>query len=135
MKRPLFVALALLLAPGSALAVTPADFLLEDGEDLIALCTVSADDPYREEAIHLCHGFAIGTYRTIGAMTRHKDLEPLFCAPNPGPTRDQAIAAFVAWARKNPEHQGDPPEEYIGRYLIVEFPCPKPGTAKTPSSK
>jgi len=129
MRATLAIVAAGLLAAGGAGAVTQEDFLLKDGEDLVDLCTVGVDDPLYVPAIHMCHGFAVGTYRTIGAMTRHKDLEPLFCPPNPVPTRNEGIAAFVGWARKNPEHQGDPPEEYVGRFLIVSFPCPEPPSA------
>jgi len=130
MRSIVALAAAGLVAAGSAGAVSQEQFQLRDGSDLVALCTVEVGDPLHAQAIHLCHGFAVGTYRTIQAMTHHKDLEPLFCPPDPGPTRNEGVAAFVSWAGKNPEHQGDSPEEYVGRFLIAAFPCSEPAAAE-----
>src|SRR5262245_19627652 len=136
MMKPMLAGIAAaLVAAGGAGAVTRDNFQLRDGADLVALCTVSEDDPLHAEAIHLCHGFAVGTYRTIMALTHYKNLEPLFCPPNPGPTRNEGIAAFVEWAAKNPQYQGDSPEEYVGRFLIVSLPCPKPSAAAGSSAQ
>jgi Rap1a immunity proteins len=116
------VMLALMGAPAGA--VTRENFQLRTGADLLALCSVAADDPLHLEAIHMCHGFAVGTFRTIMALTAYKGLEPIIC-PDPPPTRDEGVARFVAWGKANPQYQGDAAVQFLGRFLLQTFPCAK----------
>jgi hypothetical protein len=109
----------------TAQAVTEDAFKLRTGADLVALCTTPPDDPLHASAVHMCHGFAVGTYQTIQAMTTHRKLTPLFCPPEPQPTRNEAIQRFVDWSRQHEEYSNNPPAELIGRYLISHFPCAK----------
>jgi hypothetical protein len=108
-----------------AFAVTPESFQMKTGADLVTLCATPTDDPLYAAAIHFCHGFCAGTYQTVQAVTNHKNVKPIFCAPNPPPSRNDAVQRFVAWAQKNPQYHSDAPAELIGRFLVTEFPCPK----------
>ena len=49
---------------------------------------------------------------------------PIFCLPNPSPTFDQARAAFVAWARANPQHGAEPAVDGLTRFAAETYPCP-----------
>ena len=46
-------------------------------------------------------------------MTRRagSDRKPLFCLPNPQPSRDEAIRAFVASAKAHPQYNNEPAVE------------------------
>jgi hypothetical protein len=114
----------LILGPCVAAAVTEDNFRLRNGGDLVELCAVGDNDPLRVAAIHMCHGFGAGTYQTIQALTAGQKLPRLVCPSDPPPTRNDAIAAFVAWARRNAQHLGEPPADLVGRFLIATYPCP-----------
>jgi hypothetical protein len=123
--RVLAMAAGLLVAAGSAHAVTEANFQLRNGADLVALCGVAKDDPLRLAALQMCEGYYVGVYQTILAMTTHKGEQPLFCPPNPPPERNEAIARFVDWSKDKTQYQGDRPADFLGRFLIEVFACPK----------
>lgn len=119
-------AMTLLLAGGTtAGAVTEENFQLRSGADLLALCSVPADDPLRTAAIQMCHGFCVGVYQTIMAFTMRDKVPPIVCPPDPPPSRADAIAQFVTWAKTDAEHQNERPADFVGRYLIMKWPCPK----------
>jgi hypothetical protein len=39
------------------------------------------------------------------------------------PTRDQAFAGFVQWARANPGQLDQPPQDGLVAFLSSQFPC------------
>jgi Rap1a immunity proteins len=106
-----------------AAAITSEEFRLRSGADIVALCATTASDPLYTAAVHMCHGFGAGTYQTIMAMTRHQKVTPLICAPEPVPSRNETVARFLEWARRNPQYLTDPAVETMGRFFITEFPC------------
>jgi len=119
-------AMTVLLVGGTSVpAVTEENFQLRSGADLVALCNAPADDPLRASAIHMCHGFCAGVYQTIMAFTMRDKVQPIVCPPDPPPSRAEAIAQFVTWAKSDVQHQGERPADYVGRYLIATYPCPK----------
>ena len=129
-------AMTVLLAGGTSVrAVTEENFQLRTGADLLALCSAPADDPLQASAIHMCHGFCVGVYQTIMAFTMHDKVQPIVCPPNPPPRRTEAIAQFVTWAKSDTEHQGERPADFVGRYLITTYPCPKGEEASHRRSK
>jgi hypothetical protein len=71
----------------------------------------------------MCHGFGAGTFQTIMALTRHEKLEPVLCPPEPTPSRNETVARFLEWAKRNPQHLTEPAVELVGRFLIVTFGC------------
>jgi hypothetical protein len=126
----LMVAVALALA-GPASAITGDEFLLRSGADVVALCSAPASDPLYTAAIHMCHGFGAGTYQTIVAMTRHEKVEPVLCAPQPVPSRNDVVARFLEWAKQNPQHMTDPAVETLGRFFLTTYPCRRPAQGGT----
>jgi hypothetical protein len=125
MKRTLLSLLLLTGWPAVAFGgeVTVQDFQVKTTADLLDLCTVSPDDPRHEAAIHFCHGFLVGAYAYHQAAAAGPGGHPLVCAPDPPPTRNEAIAEFVAWAQAHPEYQGDQPVETEFRFLVAKWPC------------
>jgi hypothetical protein len=119
---------AVLLAAGSAGAVTEENFKLRTGVDIVELCSVGVDDPLFVAAIHMCHGFGASSYQTLVAINTHKDIGMFFCPPAPAVSRNQAVADFLAWAKEpqNASHLNDSPAALVGRYLLTKYPCPKP---------
>ena len=119
----LSIALAALVAPVPASAISGDEFRLRSGADLVALCAAPATDPLYTAAVHMCHGFGAGTYQTLVAVTRHEKLQPILCPPEPVPSRNETVRRFLEWAGRNPQHLQEPPAETVGRFLVTEFPC------------
>lgn len=121
-------ALIVLLTFGSvapAPAITEDEFRLRSGSDIVALCAASPDDPLYMPAIHMCHGFGAGTFQTIMALTRHDKLAPVLCPQQPTPSRNETVGKFLEWAGRHPQHQTEPAVEFVGRFFLTAFPCPK----------
>ena len=108
-------------APASA--ITAEEFRLRSGADIVALCASSAADPLYTAAVHMCHGFGAGTYQTIAALTRHDKLQPIICAPEAAPSRNETVGRFLEWARRNPQYLNEPAVEVMARFFVTEFPC------------
>ena len=123
------VVLASLLVPGLAgAAVTDDDFVLATTQNLVNLCSVSPSDPRAKEAIQMCEGYVVGAFHFYLATNSGKsdrgDMR-LVCMPNPPPSRDEAIAMFVEWAKTNPQYMKEPPVESEFRFLSAKWPCKK----------
>ncbi|PYM66321.1 MAG: hypothetical protein DME11_07625 [Candidatus Rokuibacteriota bacterium] len=104
-------------------AITPEEFRLRSGADVVALCSTPASDPLYSAAVHMCHGFGAGAYQTIMAMTRHEKLKPVVCPPDPPLSRNEAVRRFVQWASDNPRYLTEPAVEVVGRFFATQFPC------------
>jgi len=103
-------------------AVTEADFQMRTAQDLVDLCSAAQNDPLATPAVNFCHGFAIGVYQALSseqAAMRRK----LFCLPDPPPTRNQALADFVSWARTTPSALAERPADAILHFLTQRYPC------------
>jgi Rap1a immunity proteins len=99
------------------------DFQAKTTGDLVRLCEASATDDIGIAALHFCHGFAVGAYQYHQIAAAAQQKPPLFCEPKPLPTRNEAIAGFVSWAKQNPGAMDTPPAEGIFRYLAQRYPC------------
>jgi len=88
--------LAIGLAATTATASNAKDFLVDSTQDLADLCAVSTDDPDYRAALHFCHGFMVGAYH-YHAVTEGVQNPNYFCAPEPAPTRNEIVDAFVKW--------------------------------------
>jgi hypothetical protein len=112
---------ASLPATGNA-AVSEDTFVVRTTGDLVELCEAAPTDSLYTAAINFCHGFSSGVYRVLEeenmAAARH-----MFCMPDPGPHRNEAIAAFVKWVDANPSEKAQPPADGIASYLTKNFPC------------
>ena len=113
---------AALPAPGNA-AVTEDTFLLHTTSDLVELCSIAPSDPMGTAALNFCHGFAVGVYRVLEAENAAKRSGKLFCVTDPLPTRNQAIADFVQWAKATPEVMSHTPADAIAGYVMKKYPC------------
>lgn len=120
--------IALMLSPGIAgAAVTDEDFEVKTTRNLINLCAVSADDPRAKEAIQMCQGYLVGAFQYYLATEtgQAKDSMRLVCIPNPAPTRNEAVAMFVEWAKARPQYMNEVPVDTEFRFLSEKWPCKK----------
>ncbi len=104
-------------------AVTPDDFLIDNMFDLAELCSTSQNDPIHTAAANFCQGYVVGAYHYYRALTSKPGEKPLFCLPNPQPSRNEAIGLFVAWARANPQYNNEPAVEALFKFAIEKWPC------------
>jgi hypothetical protein len=119
------VSLCAALSAGPArAAVTADDFLLRNTGDLVALCSADKSDPLYTAASNFCHGFAVGVYRVLAEEDAAYPALRFFCMPAAAPTRSQALAAFILWAKSNAADMAEPPEDGIVVFLSEEYPCP-----------
>lgn len=109
--------------PISATAAEPDDFRARTTADMVALCGADPASENYVAAIHFCHGFASGAYQYHLASIAASPGSRFVCLPDPPPSRSQAIAAFVVWAKQNPQHMQEPPVESMFRYLAGQYPC------------
>jgi hypothetical protein len=114
-----------LLAPGLAVALDQADFEVKTTQNLLNLCTAATSDPNYQAAIHFCHGYLVGAYAYYAALHSEPKVKPLFCFPDPVPSRNDAIAMFIEWAKAHPQYMGEKPVDTEFRFLIEKWPCKK----------
>ena len=114
---------AALAVPGAASAVTDEDFEVKTTRSLLNLCTVSAEDARYKEALHFCHGYLVGAFHYYLASVSGPNAKRHVCPPDPPPTRNAAIAGFVAWARARPQYMIEAPVETEFRFLTETYPC------------
>lgn len=110
-------------ALAGAETVTAGDFEAKTTRDLINLCTASPDDPRSAEAIHFCHGYLVGAYAYHVAENSGPRAKPMVCLPKQAPSRNEAIAMFVEWAKAHPEFMDERPVETEFRFLMEKWPC------------
>jgi hypothetical protein len=99
------------------------NFRVTTTRDLVQLCEAAPTDPTGIAALHFCHGFAVGAYQYHQIAAAAEKKPPLFCEPNPKPSRNAVIADFVSWAAQNPKAMDTPPAEGMFRYLAQRYPC------------
>ena len=121
------LALCAIAAPGLArAAVTQDNFLLNNTSDFVALCTAEQSDPLYTAAVNFCHGFAVGVYRVLSEEDAASSRRHMFCPKDPMPSRNEAVASFVAWLKANPAQMDAQPADSIAAYLVQTYPCPQP---------
>ncbi len=113
-----------LIASQASVAVSPDDFQIKTTSDLVKLCAAEPADPNYTAAIHFCQGFGSGVFQTEQMHQAVSRVAPLYCVPAPMPTRDQAIAGFLKWAKDTPAASGEAPAVGVIHYLISTYPCP-----------
>jgi Ssp1 endopeptidase immunity protein Rap1a len=124
---PLSAVLAL-VGVSQSRAVTPDNFRVTSTGDLVALCSAEPTAPEYTAAIHFCHGFASGAYQYYQMVAAAIPPARFVCTPEPPPSRSDAIAGFVEWARRNPSATSEKPVDSMFRYLAQRYPC-APATA------
>jgi hypothetical protein len=113
------------LNAGVAGAVTAEDFEVKTTQNLLNLCAVSATDPLAKEAIQMCQGYLVGAYDYHMAENSGPGGTPLVCLPKPEPSRNEATAMFVTWAKAHPQYLKESPVETEFRFLTEKWPCKK----------
>jgi len=114
---------AALAVPGVAGAVTDGDFEVKTTRNLLNLCTVSAEDARYKEALHFCHGYLVGAFHYYLATISGPKAKPLVCPPDPPPSRNAVITAFIGWAQAHPQYMNEAPVETEFRFLTETWPC------------
>jgi hypothetical protein len=114
---------AVLAVPGVAVAVTEEDFEVKTTRSLLNLCAVSAEEARYKEALHFCHGYLVGAFHYYLASVSGPSAKRLVCPPDPPPTRNAAITAFIAWAQAHPQYMSEAPVETEFRFLTETYPC------------
>jgi hypothetical protein len=136
--RIVFTAAALLglasgaaMAQGTAMAPAAASAPVTQVStvaDLAAICDPAPGAALRLESIAYCQGYltAAGQYHAALHPAGSTVSQPLFCVPTPAPTVAQSGLAFAAWARQNPQHNGEPALDGMLRWAQATYPCPQP---------
>lgn len=108
-----------------AAAMTEEDFKARTTQNLLNLCAASTSDPLAERAIHFCHGYLLGAYAYHVAESSGPEGKQLVCLPNPEPSRNDAVAMFLKWAKAHPQYLEQSPVETEFMFLIETWPCKK----------
>ncbi len=121
---------ALVLLAGSAVAQTAprrgidADtFKLVTVGNLMRLCSAPSDDPMAKEATEFCLGVVVGAYGVYHELVRGGRTARIVCPPE-GVTRVDGAAAFVEWAKANPQADNDRAVDGLFRAWATKYPCP-----------
>ena len=126
--RPLHTALAAALLAtisAGAGAVTEDNFLAKTTGDMIALCSADSADAMKTAALNFCHGFMVGAYRVMAEEETVLGANRAFCPPSPLPSRNEAVASFLAWAKSNPSVDAMAPTDGMLTFLMAKYPCKK----------
>jgi Rap1a immunity proteins len=111
------------LAGSAAPAATQDSFLVRNTGDLVDLCSATQADPLYTAAVNFCQGFVAGAYRVLQETDAANPSQHLFCLPSPPPTRNDAIAAFVRWAKADPSQMAQPAQDGLAAFLSRQYPC------------
>jgi hypothetical protein len=106
-------------------AVTQDSFLLRNTGDLVDLCSATQADPMYTAASNFCQGFTVGVFRVLQEADMAQRSNHLFCLPNPAPTRNEAIASLVQWAKADSTRTNQAAADGITAFLTQQFPCPR----------
>ncbi|CAH2603972.1 conserved exported protein of unknown function [Rhodovastum atsumiense] len=123
--------LAAALTGAAQAALTPDTFQIRTAGDLVSLCAPSTSDPNAVAAVHMCQGFLVGAYTVLKTDQEANPRLRLFCTPEPPPSRNDAIAAFITWVNADPSRAALPPVDGVVGYLHQAYPCPVQSSAQT----
>jgi len=107
---------------GAVLAAEADDFVVDSGEELVAICSTSPDHELHVQAVHMCHGYVTGATQYALVLFEQSDA-PYFCLPADPPSRTATIAEFVSWMDGHQEFARGPAPEALARFLQARFPC------------
>ena len=116
-------ALAVSLLGSPAGAVTPDSFQVKNTQDLVDLCAAQRGEAIAVQAIHFCEGYLTGVYHYHQALTAGRGQRPVFCPGANLPSRDEAVAMFVAWGRAHPQFMSEPAVDGLFRWVVETWPC------------
>ncbi len=112
------------LAAGPARAADEAAFMIDTTSDLARLCAVQVGSPLFGSAIHMCHGYLLGVHHFHTALAAEIG-EDVYCIERvqPTPTRDQVVAAFVAWVGETPGAGETEALDGLLTWAAATYPC------------
>jgi hypothetical protein len=114
----------ILTATSAQAAVSQDDFLIRTTGNLVNLCAADPTDPLYAPAINFCQAFGAGVFQTQQLYQAASGGKPLYCAPTPPPTRNEAMDGFVAWAKATRAVTDIVPAAGVLQYLMQTYPCP-----------
>ena len=126
--RPLslIVAAALLLASTVGAAAQEGfsldDFKVDNGQDLLDICTLDDSHVSHWEAQSFCFGYFQGGADFHRALASGPQHDPITCPPADATIRD-AVRVFVDYAHAHPEYQGEAAMDLVFRAVIDQWPC------------
>ena len=110
-----------------AAAATPEDFVVKTTSDYVGLCETPAGQSNYAATIDFCRGFANGAYMSVAIRP---PKERFVCLPEPSPSINEALSAFAAWTRANPDSLNALPAVSILRFMGQAYPCNTQQAAK-----
>ena len=120
------LALGLALAPWTSWAQTDGytleDYQLGTSGDLLDICTLDESHVQYWEARAFCLGYFTGGLHLHAALAAAVDFPRIACPPAER-TRNDVVAAFVAYARAHPEHLQEQPMDTVFRAVNDQWPC------------
>jgi hypothetical protein len=117
------IALAALAASTQTLAGAPQDYQVTTTEDLIELCSVSADDPLYNAAMGFCLGYIDAALDYHAALTAGPNNATITC-PDGSVSRGEVVAVVVEWSKRNAQHQNtEAPVTGVMRAVSEKWPC------------
>jgi len=117
------VALTAATASTLALAAVPQDQKVITTEDLIELCSVSADDPAYPAAMGFCLGYIDAAMDYHAALTAGPKYDPIAC-PETAVTREEVVVVLMDWSKRNTQHlKSEAPVVGVMRASAEKWPC------------
>lgn len=98
------------------------DYKLTSAKDLYDVCTVPPSHEDHAVAKAFCVGFFEGGIHLHDALAAANDFPAIACAPDTTP-RSELVDVFVAYAKANPQYQGEPPMDTVFRAIVNKWPC------------
>jgi hypothetical protein len=117
--------LALVASHRAHAAATEASFSAKTTGDLADLCDPKSDSALDNAGVNFCQGFAQGAVTVELSHDAGSRSMKLFCLPDPLPSRNDAMADFVKWARAVPDRLSTPAADGLIRFLGDRYPCGK----------
>lgn len=105
-------------------AITQDDFLIRTTADLAKLCDADARDPMHSAAVQFCLGFGVGVHQNEQLHQAASRARPLYCLPNPAPSRVAVMTGFIAWTKATPSVATIAPAAGVMQYFMQAYPCP-----------
>lgn len=118
-------ALALLGLASVQAGAADRSFWVANTQDLFELCTIPAEDPQRDEAIHYCLAYLDGVVDYHDAISTHEELKPLICYPETA-TLEQGVLYFIRWVEGQngaEDVMAEVPVIGVVRALADAWPC------------
>ena len=117
------IALAALMVSAQSLAGALQDHKVITTEDLVELCSVSADDPLYHAAMGFCLGYIDAAIDYHAALTAGPKYDPVAC-PDTEVTREQVMGVLVDWSKGNAQYlEIEAPVHGVMRAVAGKWPC------------